>query len=1245
MSEYKGFFEYFSKYPRDNDLKDILQSAKVKKVYASKEERKLKAYVIFNVSLSKNDILFLENSIANVYTLSKVKIIDCYTSLDSAEYLVNIVDQLKAEIPVLSGYCDGEFDFNGDVLSLVCKFGGEDILKTMKCDVKASEFLKMKFDCDITVKFKTKTACEMSLEEYEEKINALHEKERALSADATVEIHKPTHTAPGRRIMGDDISGEITDISLVKMNSGIVNVQGTIASSRRIAVGDNAQLMIFSLEGKTAAIDVRFYINEKNLSAADEIHDGDYVTVRGKASEDTRSGGVVLKAYSIVGAEKEERIDISSLKRSELHIHSTMSTADGLSSPEAIVEKAINWGLHAVAITDHGCVQAFPKALKAAEGSDLKVICGMEGYYVNDSEAAVYGSSNIGFKDRFVVFDIETTGLSASSDRITEIGAVVLENGEQKEVFGTFVNPHIPIPKHIVELTGITDDMVKDAPEENEALQKFFDFIKDGVLVAHNANFDCGFIRAAAKRNGMDFDYTYIDTVPICRSVFPELKSVKLNIVAEHIGASEFNHHRAYDDAKELAEIFVYLMKRLSRSGDVTTIGAINSALKGDSVSIQRSSHITLLAKNKTGLDNMYRIISASFDKYYQKYPIITRSLLAENREGLLVGSSCCDGEIFKMFLDGRSDEDIKNACSFYDYLEIQPLSNNMNMVDSGYLTESDQLRKINSAIIEYGKELNIPVCATGDAHFLEEEQEPLRDIALAVRGNRFDHTKGPVYFKTSDEMLADFEWLDKDTAVKLVIDNPNMIADMCEDLSYSSDGTNVSDDKIRLDEFLPIIYNGEKSNRRLERERSHIEKNGLENIFLFAKNISELAKSEGYPCVFCGDISTYYTAFCMGLTDIDPELYDIDFERDIDKTVLEVYIIPEFKYSLMCKIDELYGEKHYFFGSEIEYIPQESARGYVLRFEENNHTAVRSFIAKRAVEALKTNKRQMVITTENMYIVPKNMDYFNFSPIYNYFHGGENMGPMSHYDNESLLGKLNCLKVSSDADAMALRYLEISTGIPASSVNPEDTDIFDAFEKKDGIISDGLEGIFCADKLRTMLTETPHSVYDIIRAGFTPMQALNVCRLLKLKNDYPEKFYAAVFSASNIGGGIFISGKDVWIKGFSKDPSSETTVLRALYDMSERGIVLSGWSLYDSSPFRFAVKDKDIFLPLTMINGVAVKDAIRVEKERLKGEFLSVDELKMRCELSKEAVSGMREAGLFEGMDENAQLSMFNLF
>ncbi len=1244
MAELKSFYEYFSKYPQDDALRDILQFAKVKKIFANKEERKLKAYILFNEYVIPSVVSLLKKNISAVYSLKEITLIDCYNGIPDARYISNVMEQLTCEIPVLSGYCDGQFKYSADDFAICVNFGGSGMLKEIKCEQKVSDFLFNKFGVRINCSFYDKEIEKLTYDQFKEKISVYEEKPEFKP------VSKPKEAlAPNRIIMGKKIEQASIDISDIRADSGMITVTGSVYGAKKLTLGENSQLMVFSVEDKTGAVDCKFFITDKTSEAADNLNDGDYIMVYGKAEEDMRSGGIILRPRSICGAVKVEREDKASEKRSELHIHSTMSSADGLATPEEIVERAVKWGLKSVAITDHGVCHSFPMAAKAAIGKDIKVICASEVYLVEDSESAVYGSSTIGFNDRFVVFDIETTGLSVALDRITEIGAVVVENGECKEVFSTFVNPKMKIPERITELTGITDAMVANAPDEETALKMFFDYAKDSVLVAHNANFDCGFMRAAARRCGLLFDYTYIDTVPICRSIFPELKSVKLNIVAEHIGAPKFKHHRAYDDANELAYIFIYLLNRLESSNGVHNVGLINSSLKGENVSAQRSTHATILAKNREGLKNLYRLISISHDNYYQKFPLVPKSILNANRNGLLIGSSCCDGELFKMLLDERSEEDLLAACRFYDYLEIQPLSNNMNMVDNGFMQESDQLRKMYTRLMQYAKMLDIPVVATSDAHFLEEEQEIVRDIALSVRGNRFDHSKGPIYFKTTDEMLADFKWVDSDTAKNLVINNPNMLADMCEDMTKMPDGTGIYEGTEKLRDLISDNTEDLARKDRLAKEIIHLEKCGTDKLILFAKELHRASIKNGYPCSFSGELSTYLCSFLLGLTDTDPYENGIDFSTNEKISVLEICILPEYKNEFFCCIDSLLGKDHYFYGSHMEYLAHDSVRGYIRRYEENNHTVVRENVARRSYLLMEKSKKQLRLDSNSIFIVPKNMDYFDFSPIHKVFSEEGVSNKASHFDLSAFRDVLVRIDFCDNPDKTVLRLLEYLTGKPVKDVPLTDNSVYSLFEKKEGasVVTDGLEGISASFKIREYGRPIT-GISDLVDCLNDADYAYTVYRLLWHKKNNPVYFYAAVLSAfaDRVDKNIYFETRESLVRSFGKSERDDACVLmRAMYDMHQNGMTLSDFELYGSDILCFTVRDNKIIPPLGIIPEVSLEDAAAIKSQRSSERFMSVAELSDRCGLAKKTVEALRSKGLFEGLDENAQMSMFSLF
>ena len=488
------------------------------------------------------------------------------------------------------------------------------------------------------------------------------------------------------------------------------------------------------------------------------------------------------------------------MKRVELHLHTAMSSMDALTDTAAAVKQAAAWGHRAIAITDHGCCQAFTDALHCVEdwkgapkvaGTDdtIKVLYGCEGYFVNDVDdrIVVHGAQDMAFDEEFVAFDLETTGLSSRTDEIIEIGAVVMKNGREVDRFQTFVDPGRKLEKKIIDLTGITDDMLVGAPKIGEVLPKFLEFVGDRVLVAHNSDFDTGFIRAACAKLGYAYKYTAADTLILSQNLLPQLNKFKLDIVANALSLPEFNHHRAADDAAICGLIMARLLKKLEEEQGIHTLQEINPVMmklrSGGRIMDRHHRHIILFAKNQVGLRNLYHLISLANLQYFKRQPRIPKSELMKLREGLIIGSACEAGELFQAILDRKSDDELKRIASFYDFLEIQPLANNRFMLaNEKYEAKTDEdLRNYNRTIVRLGEELGKPVVATGDVHFLNPEDEIFRHILLATKGFDDADKEMPLYFRTTDDMLKEFSYLGAEKAYEVVVTNTNLIADMCE--------------------------------------------------------------------------------------------------------------------------------------------------------------------------------------------------------------------------------------------------------------------------------------------------------------------------------------------------------------------------------------------------------------------------------------------------------------------------------
>ena len=613
---------------------------------------------------------------------------------------------------------------------------------------------------------------------------------------------------------------------------------------------------------------------------------GTHVAVLGRPTVDKFDNEPYLTLLGMKKIKTLLREDKAEQKRVELHLHTNMSQMDAMITPAELVNTAIRWGHKAIAVTDHGNVQAFPEAMLALEKSgnkDFKLLYGIEAYFVNDTERCVFGQNYPAFDDEMVVFDLETTGLSNKTCKIIEIGAVKIKAGQVIDEFDIFVDPECEISEEITNLTSITNDMVKGAPKEREALEMFFDFVGDRLLIAHNANFDAGFIRVAAERQGMPFTNTYLDTVGLSKYVNPELKKHKLNLIAEHYNLGDFHHHRASDDAKMLAAIFFVMQERLRTEG-VTTFDqmVVNMSERSDPLKL-RPYHMIIFAKNREGLKNLYKLISFSYLDYYHRFPRMPKSVIEQYRDGLIIGSACESGELYKAILDNKSDQEIEDIASFYDYLEIQPLANNRFLIDDekSYVKSDEDLIDINRKIYALGKKLGKPVCATCDAHFLNEEDEIYRRILLA--GMKFSDADKPmpIYLRTTEEMLREFDYFGEEIAREVVIENPNRIADMCERIRPIPEGRYEPDLPGAKEELESSCWQRahdwygdvlpEVVEKRLEKELTSIIKNGFAVLYMIAVKLVAYSESLGYQVGSRGSVGSSFVATMSGISEVNP--------------------------------------------------------------------------------------------------------------------------------------------------------------------------------------------------------------------------------------------------------------------------------------------------------------------------------------------------------------------------------------
>ncbi|MGM9521465.1 MAG: PolC-type DNA polymerase III [Oscillospiraceae bacterium] len=917
----------------------------------------------------------------------------------------------------------------------------------------------------------------------------------------------------GTAIFGKLYKSEITPMSELTLDSGKVTVSGHVFAVTSREIKSGAFVLCFDMTDGTSSVRVSKFITDEDMkTAAKTIKEGMDLTASGNITFNRFDGDIVLDPRAIATAPaKEPRQDRSEEKRVELHLHTTMSTMDATTDTKAVVKRAISWGHPAIAITDHGVCQSFPDAMNAA-GDKIKVIYGVEGYYVNDVDdrVAVSGEQDMPLSGEFVAFDIETTGLDSRVDTITEIGAVLFKGGKEAGRFQTFVNPRQHIPLNITQLTGITDDMVAGAPEEGEAVRAFLEFAGGRPFCAHNANFDIGFIDEVCIREGLDFSPTFIDTVTVSQAVLPEMKSHKLDLVAGRLGLPDFEHHRASDDALTCGLILCKFFERMAEEG-VERISQINGYVqpkRRESAKHKRMrpQHIIVLARTQAGIKNLYRIVTKSHLEFLKRNPIMPKSLLMQYREGLIIGSACEAGEVFQSVVDHRSRAEQRRLASFYDYLEIQPICNNMFMLrgEKPKAKDEEELRDFNRRIIELARELDKPVVATGDVHFLDPEDEVFRHVLLAAKEFEDADKSLPIYFRTTEEMLKEFEYLGEELAREVVITNPNRIAGMC--------------DKVRpLPEpilFAPKIENSEQQlkdlvygrmhelygenppeivSKRVETELHDILMRHYDVIYMSAQKLVQDSLEHGYLVGSRGSVGSSIVAFMSGITEVnslpphyrcpkckntefildgsygcgadmpdkvcpvcgtkyDKDGFDIPFETflgfggdkvpDIDLNFSGEYQANAHKYTT-----ELFGADHVFRAGTIGTVAEKTAYGYVKKYLELTGKTVSRAEETRLALGCVGVKRTTGQHPGGLVVIPQDMEIADFCPAQHPADDPDTDIITTHFEYHCMEANLLKLDELGHDDPTMIKMLEDMTGVNARKIPLDDPDTMGIFK------------------------------------------------------------------------------------------------------------------------------------------------------------------------------------------------------
>lgn len=1106
----------------------------------NKQARLITLAVKFNGLVERNTLFDTEKLITKTLAYHTVIKPHFPTELFSADYFPQLYAAVRRDIPSINGTLNNaEVRFENNTLTINLLNGGKTLLDSKGFDKALIKLVSEEFNLYISVNYTGTFEVEENSEEYkaaiqdaQEKINRENlqkaaefyqeeaetaekrEEKHAENTTVEIEVREGKFATPQiiqssiRPLYGRSIRGKMIPISSISGDSGRIVVWGDVFDiEKKVTKSGDKNIFTIDITDYTGSTTAKVFNSIKESAVIDNIKKGDTIVVQGDVEYDKYAGELVVNARSIGTAQKVKVVDNAEKKRVELHMHTNMSQMDAVTSAGDLVNRAYQWGHKAVAITDHGVAQAFPDAMKAADKINkdeekIKIIYGVEAYFMDDLVESVKGDADTGFDGTFICFDIETTGLSAARDKITEIGAVKVENGVITDTFSTFANPEMPIPQKITQLTGITDEMVKDAPSQSEAVSAFLEFAGDNVLVAHNAPFDTSFIAKACEDMGREYNYTSIDTVAISRAILTDIKNCKLDTVAKFLRLGDFNHHRATDDAEMLARIFINLCQRLTDDYGITKTNDINTKIAGGDFKKLPTYHQIILVKNKTGLKNLYRLISYSHLNYFYKKPRIPKSELVKYREGLIIGSACCAGQLYMAILEGKPWGELKQIASFYDYLEIQPAGNNSFMIRDGRFNSVDELHEIDRTIIKLAKELGKPVCATCDVHFMDPTDSEFRKILMAGQGFKDAEQQAPLYFRTTAEMLKEFEWLGKDKAYEYVVENPNKIADMCEYIRPIPKGTFPPNIEGAQEQLIDITWKRAKEKygdplpeivkARLDKELNSITTYGFSVLYMTAQKLVADSEAHGYLVGSRGSVGSSFVATMSGISEVNPlcphyvcpnckhsefitdgsygsgfdmppkncpecgtlmdqDGHEIPFETflgfkgdkvpDIDLNFSGEYQSKSHRYT-----EELFGKNNVFKAGTISTVAEKTALGFVKKFAQERGLVMHKAEEKRLAIGCTGVKRTTGQHPGGMVVVPRTNDVYDFCPVQHPANDVNSDNITTHFDFHSIHDTITKLDELGHDVPTIYHYLELYTGIPVMKVSMSDPEVMSLF-------------------------------------------------------------------------------------------------------------------------------------------------------------------------------------------------------
>ncbi|MDU6810125.1 MAG: DNA polymerase III subunit alpha [Clostridium sp.] len=1128
----KRINEVFSDFNTGSNISTALVESAVLK----KKSKTLELAISSDRYIEIQEIEELNNFIKRRFYLEHSKIAVNYTEevkmKPIEEEIKNIISYVSNKHPFLRvavNNCD--YEISGNTITLKFRVPVSTMFRDLKYDREIREGIKSFYGKSYSIKFVDNVDADelirLQVEEEKKRMSMIRNEIRSTGPSIPKDT-TPTVPSEGDKGKDDKKSGKMNNpflilgrnsnikeslirISDASPEEGRVALYGELSNMETKELRSGKILVSFDLYDGTGSLTCKSFLKpEQADDVISKLKKARGVKLCGNLGFSNFSGEVEMIANTIVetkGLERVVRRDESEVKRVELHLHTKMSQMDGMSSAADLIKRAMSWGMKSIAITDHGVVQSFPEAHKllGRNNPDMKVIYGVEAYLAPDKKPSVRNIKGQSLDTTYCVLDLETTGFSPRLEKITEIGVMKYQDGKVIDKFSCFVNPEKSIPPRVVEVTGITDDMVRNAETIDKVFPKLLEFIKDSVLVAHNAEFDVGFLRHVAKELGYEFDFTYLDTLSLAYELFPEYKTYKLGRIAKNLGIKVDVAHRALDDVDTTVKVFKVMLDMLKERGVNTLedieIYASDETAKKEAFKKLRTHHAIILAKDYVGLKNLYKLVSYSHLDYFYKKPRILRSMFKKYSEGLIIGSACSDGELYQSILLGKSDEEIEAIAREYDYLEIQPLGNNDYLIRNGEVPDKEYLREINRKIVALGEKLNKPVVATGDVHFMDPEDEIYRRILEAGQGFKDADNQAPLYLRTTEEMLEEFSYLGRDKAYEVVVTNTNLIADMCEQISPISPEKCPPHIEGCEQEIKDIAYGkahelyGEELpdivQERLDKELNSIIQNGFSVMYIIAQKLVWKSNDDGYLVGSRGSVGSSVVAYMTGITEVnalpphyrchkckhsdfndygakngfdlpdracpvcgemmDKDGMDIPFETflgfngdkepDIDLNFSGEYQAKAHRYT-----EVIFGKGTTFKAGTIGTIAEKTAFGYVKKYFEERNTSANKAEITRISKGCTGIKRTTGQHPGGIIVVPKGREIFEFCPVQHPADDPNSDIITTHFDYHSIDSNLLKLDILGHDDPTVIRMLQDITGVDPQKIPLDDKETMSIF-------------------------------------------------------------------------------------------------------------------------------------------------------------------------------------------------------